>query len=147
MSLSPRRKSKSGLLRRPSLSPLTLLHDDPDKPTSSRTQKKSKPSLLFSHTSAGSAPAKENLAAGSTETLLTPSISNSHRPSILRKGRPSSIFGSLKTFRTNDDDTPPATASSGRAPSLNWKDFGLHTDTVGASCRLGRSHTFYPMPP
>lgn len=56
------------------------------------------------------------------------------RPGLLRRGRPSSIFGSLKSFRTNDDETtPPATSASSKPPSLNWGFFGPHGDDIASN--------------
>ncbi|KAI9719020.1 MAG: hypothetical protein M1828_006396 [Chrysothrix sp. TS-e1954] len=124
--IAGRRKSRSGILRRPSLGPLSLITDDPEKAVPKTLKKKSRiPSLPSS-----ASPSSEKHFIAVTEDRAPLSADLVHpRQQLLRKGRPSSIFGSLKSFRTIDDDTPPATASSSKAPSVNWKDFGSHTDS------------------
>lgn len=79
----------------------------------SRLRKKHglRPSFLKSHSPESHSPTSEP---------PSPVESHSARPTLLRKGRPPSLFGSLKS--RNEDDTPPATAVSSKAPSLNWKE-------------------------
>lgn len=131
MASSPFGKSKSRapLLRRPSFSLLDRLYEPSVEPAKDRERRL----LKKKTTTSKRAPVLVDEAGGRPSSSATeqdldltdPSVT---RPAGLRRGRPSSIFGSLKSFRTGDDDTPPATATSSKAPSVAWKDLGGPVD-------------------
>lgn len=133
MSVSPpgRRKNRTNLLRRPSFSPLSRTRDDDD------TEKQPKKLLQKRRpgfTSLGLVRTSDqtgNVLVEGVEKDFSPDSPQGGKPSLLRRGRPASLFGSLKSFRTGDDETPPGTATSSKAPSLNWRDFGSQPEDTG----------------
>ncbi|KAB8416373.1 hypothetical protein FH972_024892 [Carpinus fangiana] len=139
-----RRKTpkQDAALRRPSFNLLTALHDDaashqPAARTSASTAKDMIPTRLLKKKITTSqlsldppdSPRPDSVGAAASEDGGSPRAGT--RPGHARRARPSSLFGSLKSFRTADDDTtPPATATSSKPPSLNWGYFGPSSDDI-----------------
>lgn len=126
---SAKRKTKSNLLRRPSFSPLSRGQDEDQDRQPTRLLQKKRPSLMPLGLT------KTDKAGGilveDVEKEYGSESPQSNRPSMLRRGRPASLFGSLRSFRMGDEETPPDTATSSKAPSVNWKDFGSGTEDTG----------------
>ena len=69
--------------------------------------------------------------------------SHSHDSSLAIPGAPrepasswklkkaSGLLDSLKNLRSNDDNTPPGTASSSKAPSVHWRESSVQSDLHG----------------
>jgi len=118
-SATSRKSTKSSFLRQTSFTPLTPINDSATSDYTSTKpilKKKLKPSRP-------SSPANESITTLYAEK---PTVAENKRPKALRKrgSRPSSIFGSFRNFRLQDDDAvvksaaetavePPALARKG----------------------------------
>ncbi|KAF2457042.1 hypothetical protein BDY21DRAFT_392022 [Lineolata rhizophorae] len=124
----PKRRS---LFTRPQLSALTTIHDSREREKEPRAssspilasgvlKKKRSPSF---HLINGSTPPKEP-DVGIEEYVPSPDgVGAAPQPASRgSSGRPTSVFGSFRSLRSNDFMEEPLTSTSSNAPSVNWGD-------------------------
>lgn len=94
---------------------------DKDKEAAKTLKKRKQPTLITNLDPPELARDDEPMSA-----LPQPSPSpKPPRPTLSVRGitqRPTSVFGSLRSMRSNGEDDTPLTATSSKAPSVNWGD-------------------------
>jgi len=100
------RSTKSSFLRQNSFTPLSTISD---LASSDHTSTKS----ILKKKLKSSRPSSPTNDRNTTSFDQKPAVAENKRPSVLRKGsgRPSSIFGSFRNFRLQDDDAVAKSAA------------------------------------
>ncbi|KAI9811000.1 MAG: hypothetical protein M1827_005732 [Pycnora praestabilis] len=116
-----RRRKSTGFFKRPSLSSLTPIHDDNSvEPTMLKKKKRS--ATFFT-----SQPSPTGEARESRNISQTPESPRSRPRTLMKNGRPSSLFGSLRSIHSMGEDEEKLTSPISKAPSIDEEtiDFGI----------------------
>ncbi|KAI9672188.1 MAG: hypothetical protein M1831_002002 [Alyxoria varia] len=119
-------------LRRRSLGAFAKLWDESDSSLQKKPSRKRSSSIFQLYEPAGDNPSSSGelpkpASRSNDNALNIPGVPREPASSWkLKKG--SSLLESLKNFRSNDDNTPPGTASSSKAPSVHLREPSVQSD-------------------
>ncbi|KAA6407185.1 MAG: hypothetical protein FRX48_08987 [Lasallia pustulata] len=125
--MSERRRRKSLSIFRPSLTGRTPIHEEGPDSGQAALKKKRRPASFFTPTTPTSpaSPSGSELERADSSNSLERATTAQNRPRTLQKsGRPSSIFGSLRSLHSLTADQDGLTRTSSKAASINEAEAG-----------------------